>query len=389
MEKYFCKPCNYVTTITTNAKTHFKSNKHILLCENCGIDPEFDITTCKKFIYECNHCDSVFTNRTLFWKHKKDHKNNSIGVVVDEDDVDDVIDDVIDGVNNTMKNKSKDQLKQQQLSEPTLVKILLEQNNTLVEQLKIMAEQNKTQTDLLKQQMNSNDKNASIVANAIDVAKETTNVTKKSMNMLKYANNHILEGQPIKKMKKKEAYVLIGYDKPEKKISFEEYEKHVKMYIHKYNHGVFVHYVGDMIVECYKSTDRKNANILTTDVSRLSFLVLQNVDKDININEKEWINDKSGKRFTSLLLTPLLNAFSETLEIYKKLAQSKNSNKNKMISMSVDDQMFQLNLLTDCAKLKRDLDNSIFTLPIVKYVAPHFHFDSYENIGIVSGVKIK
>lgn len=96
-----------------------------------------------------------------------------------------------------------------------------------------------------------------------------------------------MKSKPMRKLKKKEAYELIRYDDPANEISPEELEKYAKIYVSKYRNDCFVQYVGDMIVEYYKPNKKNDPNILTTDVSRLSFIILQKVNKAVNINEKE------------------------------------------------------------------------------------------------------
>lgn len=337
MEKYYCKSCDYATEVLFNFKAHIGTKKHALLCKTT-LDPEL----CKVTIFECVFCNKKSLSRATHFRHMKACKKGNLPDKLDS------------------KSDEKMEIKPLQTAE----------NNQVISVLMDLV---KTQQDMLKMYQSQQVTNATLMEKVVDVADKNADATKKSMNMLQYANKNILKSKPLKKLNNTEAYSLIGYDNPEKRITYEEYEKHAKTCVSKYNHGAFVSYVGDMIITHYKPSDKMEANIIATDVSRLSFIVLQKVDKDINKTKKEWINDKSGKRFISLILLPLLEAFKHTIVQYKKMVMDK-----KYSDKSTDEQMADMNMLTDCMKLKRDLENSKFTTQILKYVAPSFHFDAFE-----------
>lgn len=342
MEKLYCNCCNFYTTTNSYFLRHLRSKAHIELSN--GVEPHIDLNDYKQFVYQCKNCDRHFVVRSTYWRHQKMCKC----VVVD---------------NNTIADA-------QEIKENSELMELME---IMKLQLELQIESNKQQ-QLLKDELEKKDK---IIEAQIVITEKDTNTTKKSVNMLQYANKHILDGKPLKKLKKDEAYTLIGYDGPCKNIQYKEYEKHVKTCVHKYINKAFVEYVGDIIVEHYKPKNSLETNILTTDVSRISMLILYEVDTDVNIKKKEWINDKSGKRLKSMILMPLLNAFVETINIFDELTVKAGfvyDNKN-----NIEHQQQVYGLLTECSKLKRDIENEVFTQPILKYVAPSFHFDALKT----------
>ena len=142
-------------------------------------------------------------------------------------------------------------------------------------------------------------------------------------------------------------------------------ETYVKTIIHKINHGIFANFVGDMIISYYKPKNINEANIIATDTSRLCFIIMQKVKKD-KIEQKEWINDKSGKKFTELILKPIINAVKETLIEFIEFKKTKELNENSLC------------LMGKCVELKRDIEVEKFTKPILRYVAPSFHFDTLK-----------
>lgn len=321
MEKYYCKCCNYNTKIKRDFQTHVKSRKHIKQ-NSKTID---DIDKYKCIVYKCDVCEMDMFNRTTYWKHKKE----------------------CEGIKNNINS----------------IKI----NNTdaflyVFQEMKDLVSQVTSQV-------------TNLALATTDVAKETTQVTMQSMNILKHANKNLLVAQPLKKLGKDKAYRLIGYDKINDNLKFDEYKSYVGTYISKYQHNIFAEHIGNMIIGAYKPKNVNDTNILTTDTSRLSFIILQNIDPTVspqnNELNKEWINDKSGKRFKTMILKPLLEALADIIGKFIKLSE------NRKYHM-VDEEIEVFRFMHECIKLKRDLDNEKFTNPILKYVAPSFSFDAFK-----------
>lgn len=373
MEKYYCKYCKYTTTALNNFKSHLQTQKHTKTCNLCGVsDANLSIKKCKIMFYECEFCCESFPNRMKRWRHMEKcvadkHIENTTNTT---------------NTTNTINTANIVGTTNIGISENAVVNELIKKNELMEKQIahqnEQIAKQIENQSELLKNVIMMAEKNAEAVIESAkattESAKATTEsakATKKSVSMLKYANTNLMSGKPLEKLEHKKAYELIGYEGPINKISSQEYEKHVEMCISKYRNGAFINYVGDMIIERYKEEKKEKTNIITTDVSRLSLLVLQKVDKTINSNEKEWINDKSGKRFISLILRPLLEVLKKSIVQYIDLNlpddDIHDSNKKER----------QLSIMTDCLKIKRDIENDKFIVPILKYVAPSFHFDSY------------
>ena len=68
-------------------------------------------------------------------------------------------------------------------------------------------------------------------------------------------------------------------------------ETYVKIAIHKFNHGIFPNFVGDMIIEHYQPKTKADANVIATDTSRLCFIVMQKITKkDKNKTDPRFIH---------------------------------------------------------------------------------------------------
>jgi hypothetical protein len=122
-----------------------------------------------------------------------------------------------------------------------------------------------------------------------------------------------------------------------------------------------------MIVEYYKPKTSKDVNVIATDTSRLCFIIMQKIKKNDKTEKNEWINDKSGKKFTELVLTPLINAVKETLTEFIEFKKLKELNEDILC------------LMGKCVELKRDISVDKFTKPILRYVSPCFHFDKLKD----------
>ena len=198
---------------------------------------------------------------------------------------------------------------------------------------------------------------------ALDVAKNNSQTINTTMNILKYARLYMNKVVPLKELNNDDIMDAIKYKNP-KGIEAKN-EAYVKTAIHKFNHGIFANFVGDMIINHYKPKTKKEANVIATDTSRLCFIIMQKVKKN-KMEQNEWINDKSGKKFTELILKPIINAVKETLIEFIEFKKTKELNENSLC------------LMGKCVELKRDIEVDKFTKPILRYVAPSFHFDTLK-----------
>ena len=248
--------------------------------------------------------------------------------------------------------------------------------NELIKQNEIIDTKNK----LLVKQLNDklieeNNQLKKIVNDTLQIAKDTTKSAntsaKTSMGILKYANLYFKDAEPIEMIKHDDISKVMGYKNP-KNIESKN-ETYVKMAIHKYNHHIFHSFIGDMIVEYYKPKTKKNANLIATDTSRLSFIIMQKITNS-KTKQKEWINDKSGKKFTELVLEPLINAVKQTLIEFIEFKKTKELNETNLC------------LMAKCVELRRDIEVKKFTNQILKYVAPHFHFDNLKLLDDINNL---
>lgn len=326
MEEYCCKSCKYHSGKLYCFKMHLLSKKHIAKVEKekkktrvengeDGEDGEKveneeeqqNVDFEKIKIYCCDNCDNFYMS------------------------------------NQALKNH------QAKCCEDEKMVALKKENAQLKKDLQKEIDEKKNCNNLLK--------------DAMAIAKENSSIANTSMNILKYAKLHLNEGEPLEELKGENLSKVIGYKNPKKNEA--KNDTYVKTAIHKFNHHIFPAFIGDMIVEYYTPKKTKDANLITTDTSRLSFIIMQKITKS-NIEQNEWINDKSGNKFTELVLKPLINAVKETLIEFVEFKKKKDLSESNLC------------LMAKCVELKRDIEVDKFTNPILRYVAPHFHFDKLK-----------
>ena len=323
MEEYYCEDCKYHSKQLYNFKRHLKSQQHTKSINstnstnsiesagsvgsnqiNKNVILECEYEKFKRKIFCCDFCNNVYITKRSLLRHLENCK--------------------------TMRNS--------ELLEAKIIELTNELKN---------------ERDDHKKQLNK----------ALDVARVNSKTANTSMNILKYAKMYLNNVEPLSELNMNGVLNAIKY-KNSKGIEAKN-EAYVKIAIHKFNHGVFVNFIGDMIINCHKPKTKREANVIATDTSRLCFIIMQKVKKD-RMEQNEWINDKSGKKFTELVLKPIINAVKETLIEFIEFKKTKELNENSLC------------LMGKCVELKRDIEVDKFTKQILRYVAPSFHFDTLK-----------
>ena len=320
-EMYNCECCNYYTYVLCNFKSHIESKKHTANVAKLNVKVNME----KIKIYCCDNCNKIYKSKKALHYHKNNCNNDKINKI----------------------NNKLDQQNQQ-------IQHIIQQNNQI---------QQNDQNQMIKTLTEFIDDYKTIVKDVLTIAKENSKTANKSMSILKYAKLNLKDVTPFHTINCNEMPSVIGYKNPKNTES--KNEEYVKIAIHKFNHHIFHSFVGEMIIEYYKPKRKMDANLIATDTSRLSFIMMQKITKGKN-EQKEWINDKSGKKFTELVLNPVIDAVKQTLIEFIEFKKTKELNETNLC------------LMAKCVELRRDIEVKKFTNQILKYVAPHFHFDNLK-----------
>ncbi len=211
--------------------------------------------------------------------------------------------------------------------------------------------------ELLSKMMNCMDK-------MIDLSTINAKSTRKSMNMLSYANKHYTKAPPVKLLEHKEAVKLLTYDK-HPKYSLGE------MVVFKYKSNQLSKFLGNMIVAYYKQDKPEDQSIWSTDTSRLSFILMHMFT---DTNKKEWNTDKKGIRITKIIIEPILNEVRS--ELIKCKQQWFESGKNK-------DNLNYMELICFAEEILIKISTGEISQGILQYIAPNFDINLAQSEKVI------
>ena len=209
----------------------------------------------------------------------------------------------------------------------------------------------------LKKQL---DRFADVCKMQFEVMKGQTEVSTKSMSAIKYLAKHHSSAPPVKQLKGKELTKLITYEGT-KKYSLAE------IIVHNYSQKTLHIFVGNLIIDKYKTDEPEDQSVWMSDISRLCFIIMEEL-KDGN---SEWVKDKSGLKITKLIIIPIMEKIKDVL-----IQHSKNIN-DINIDPATDNETAKenLNILQIINCVIRDINLSKFNPHILKHIAPEFNLD--------------
>ncbi len=400
---YNCECCNYFTESNQSIKRHVSSERHKKAAEPinyvCNVNNKIKI-------YPCKVCGREFKVLSTKFKHQKlcklanDNTHNS-----DENVLENFVD------NKHSQQNHEIPIIEPQVQLPNQLPIQLPIQSTqpiqptqstqpdinfliqlLAQQLMSQQTQQTQQAQLHSNQMNTM---AQVIGNTIkeaiekscDTAKvsveQNARVAIKSMGMIKYASLKLNKAPPLKPLEKDQIYGILGYDGEKKGLTSiqkeQENEKFVKIVVGRYENKDLVNFLSEMIVKYFKdkSTNENNefdielSPLWSVDVARLSFIIMQTVNKQ---GEKVWKEDKSGHMFTAMVTTPMLETLDSIIREYIKYSTKRNS---KIAYLTTEQMDYAINMDNYCGKILNDIKYNKFKKQILKKVAPHFKFDEY------------
>ena len=366
IKKYYCSDCKIHFIYLSCFKKHIESKSHVNK-SNIKINKIKNFDLFKKDIFICDICDKTYLSNRSLQNHTqmcannktKNEANNKTNETTEK-----LKNEITNETNNGINNDIIEKLKNDLLNKDEQLKMQNEQIKMQAEQLKIKDNQLYEKDNQLYEKDNQLYKKDDIVHDALNIAKINSKTTHTSVNILKYANMYLNDAEPLNEIRGNDIYQAIKYCNPKKKEDTNE--EYVKTVIHKFRHGIFANFIGDMIIEYYKPKIISDINLIASDTSRLCFIIMQKVKDKNKTEKKEWINDKSGKKFTELVLRPLTGGIVEIISEFIVFKNKKNLGE------------IVLELLTDCITLRRDINTDKFIKPILRHVAPNFHFDNLK-----------
>lgn len=411
MNNYVCICCNYKTFRIDNFKRHNKSKRHLgklneisqkntkdstilktspqlshlshNVSQFVSLDDSDDSEETEKQIkYVCKYCNKEFENRNKKWRHQKSCSKigtEKLLTSLFDPNIISMNSNVINNPPNTAPNGSDNITKTEILD---IVKNYQQQMESLIS----MASQN-----------------VKVAVNASDAIKSTTETANKSMHMMKYAMTHFKDAPPLLPLNKEQVFKMLNQDKSksdkldsdsdkdssnsdfssendlkpvkinEKTKKGKNIEKKVKPMLNHFDNKTIPSFFGKMIVKYFNKEKGIDRQFWSADVARLSFILMQQVNKK---GEKEWVTDKSGKKFTSMVITPMFDVVYDLLDDYIDFIQNKIKNM-KIVQPYYMDSLMEIQQKT--RELQLEIKYEKFNRDILKFVAPYFNFDTYRK----------
>lgn len=325
MDIFTCEICKYTSKVKSNYTRHCKSKKHKKKCNideqiktqvsnllNGYIQVEINPTPSK---HQCIYCNNIFSRSTGLVSHYNVCEYKKIyeferNIKLQQYKTD-VKKNKIDVKNNTEMEKIK----------------------TEISMLKKLNKQYKHETKFYK---------SLVIESGIMIKKSIGSF---AFLMDKFADAPVLTEKTIPLLDD------IDYDE----IQFGE------DLILNYKHKMINKYLGDMILESYKTEDPSKQALWNTDSSRHTYFIKEMMKDNTTI----WTIDKKGCKTKSVTITPLLIKVRDIVAKYQK---------HLCNLLSDDISSFKMNEYTEAAKdasyLIRDIDDEKIEQSILNYISP-------------------
>lgn len=278
----------------------------------------------------CNNCDSVFSHRSGLSRHKK------LCLLTNK---------------KTCDTKAETTLKEIQLMmEKKEMRLEMEKKDMLLEMEKLKVQCMREKIELLNSFKN--------------IAENTAETSKNSCSALNYIIKHYNSAPCIQEFTKFELLT-------EKNENYSIAE----IAIHKYNYNELCSYIGDIIVNEYKTKDPSKQALWSSDINRLTYMI-----REVTANNKvEWFTDKGGIKMAKYIVEPILNHINDDLTRYyaEKLDEldceyTKESNKKQIRDN-----------LTSMKSIEKMIDTDQLNDEIIRYIAKYLHLDRKNNIKVI------
>lgn len=158
------------------------------------------------------------------------------------------------------------------------------------------------------------------------------------------------------------------------KVEYKDDTYFAKEIVSKYQNSKLVEYIGDFIVNIYKKEDCSQQSIWSSDVSRLTYIISEAVEK----NKTTWTTDKNGIKVGELIVKPTLEYIKKLLQIFVQDCSDEIMSDN--ISASRCDRLGEYQKLS--TNIIIHIDNNALKNDIMKYLAPRLFWNKTKTTKI-------
>jgi len=303
-----CKLCGYSTNRSTDMERHNKTKRHIN-----------KVSEQPNETFNCAYCDKSFTAKTNMYRHQKYNCTLAPNYVP---------------IN--IKHNEPEQIKKipNICADIDLYKII----EKLQEEKKMLENENGN----LKGQ---NDK-------LINLATHSSKTAEKSVRGITYAMKHLKNAQQLKLLKGNEAMKLLTYDNKKSGNAT------VEIIIIKHRNKLLEQYLGDILVNAYKTDDPEIQSLWNVDTTRLHFI----------LKEKEWTSDNCGVKITKFVIDPFLKSVQTMINEYCDFQNKPGDDEN---SEGGDNSNFEIftRKWESCQEILMDISKKKLHKQILKYIS--------------------
>jgi len=163
----------------------------------------------------------------------------------------------------------------------------------------------------------------------------------------------------MKQLKGKELTKMITY-------KGSKYYTLADVVVHNYKHKTLHKFLGDMIIDKYKTDEPDDQSVWMSDMARLSFII-----RELKDGNPEWVKDKSGIKLTKLIISPMMNKVKEML--LNNIADLDSKNNDPQTDEA--DAKENVQTMEKTNEIIRDINMNKFDGIILKHIAPEFNLD--------------
>lgn len=324
--KYICDICNYKTTDSGNWTKHKSTKKH--LTNSNLVQPVKKVQIVKTNVpYICKICNKTFTCHSSYYRHKNYRcKNNELLQLENEN------------LKKELFNKDKE------------MEIAL-----LKEKLHFKENEN----EFCKKE-NEFHKNLSVSAGS---------VANKSLSAIAYVMQNYQHAKPIKTIPQEEFKRLLYESNSgkkihkNKKITDEEAGKILTLF---FKNNSLINLLATIITSFYK-TKKELQSLWTTDVSRKSFIVNKECERD-----NQWTIDKKGINVSEIIINPLLTYVDKLTVTYIKSV-------HEILGKCDYSDITYITELKYSTELRTALCTDKICNELIKSIAPSFYLEKHNE----------
>jgi len=326
--KYLCKTCNYETDRQFCYKKHLATTKHskkVAEDVKATSNAPRELITVSPNIFKCPYCNIIYTRANNLTRHKKICSDNF-------------------GENGIKK-----------------IQELESKNNELMKELQfqqqLQQQQQKQQQELQKQQQDEINHLKTLINNAGAVIKT-------SVSALSYVTQNYGDAPVLKKLKDYSYLQEIDIDSDDDEFDLSQ------LIINQHTDKTIVKYLGNIIVDAYKTEDPSKRSIWNSDSVRLTYMIRELINK-----KPDWTVDKKGVKTTKYVIEPLLEYIRQLMADFIE-----NNRLENFLHDSDWRMKRRMDNLKAAGEICLNIKNKSLEEQILKYIAPHFYLVKNEQL---------